>query len=81
MKIVRFVDEAGRVCLGRDPLSGTAELLDGHLFGKLKPSGQRTRIRALLAPVSPPNIFGVGLNYREHARQSGAEIPEQPFIL
>ncbi len=81
MKIVRFVDETGRVCLGRDPLSGTAELLDGHLFGELKPSGQRTRIGALLAPVSPPNIFGVGLNYREHARQSGAEIPEQPFIF
>ena len=36
----------------------------------------------LLAPVPRPRaIFGVGLNYRSHARETGRELPEQPIIF
>lgn len=81
MKIVRFIDENGRERLGRDPIDGTAEPLDGNLFGPLKPLGRRSEIRSLLAPVSPPNVFGIGLNYREHVRQSGAGMPKHPVLF
>jgi len=36
---------------------------------------------ARLAPVEPRNIFCIGLNYREHARETGASIPEQPVMF
>lgn len=36
----------------------------------------------LLPPVpEPPQFLGVGLNYRDHAAESGMEIPEQPVTF
>jgi 2-keto-4-pentenoate hydratase/2-oxohepta-3-ene-1,7-dioic acid hydratase in catechol pathway len=36
----------------------------------------------LLAPVPRPRaIFGVGLNYAEHARETGAQVPEVPLVF
>ena len=29
----------------------------------------------------PPNIIAIGLNYRQHAVETGAEIPERPVIF
>jgi 2-keto-4-pentenoate hydratase/2-oxohepta-3-ene-1,7-dioic acid hydratase in catechol pathway len=37
---------------------------------------------ALLAPVQQPRaIFGIGLNYAEHARETGAALPEAPIVF
>ena len=81
MRIVRFVDESSEVRWGFDVTKGTAALLEGSLFGDLRPTGRRVGIRKLLAPLSPPNIYGIGLNYREHARKMGAEIPDVPVLF
>jgi 2-keto-4-pentenoate hydratase/2-oxohepta-3-ene-1,7-dioic acid hydratase in catechol pathway len=36
----------------------------------------------LLAPVQRPRaIFGIGLNYEAHARETGASLPEQPIVF
>ncbi|MGD0453126.1 MAG: fumarylacetoacetate hydrolase family protein [Solirubrobacteraceae bacterium] len=36
----------------------------------------------LLAPVPTPRaIFGIGLNYADHVRETGAEAPEQPLVF
>jgi 2-keto-4-pentenoate hydratase/2-oxohepta-3-ene-1,7-dioic acid hydratase in catechol pathway len=36
----------------------------------------------LLAPVPRPRaIFGIGLNYAAHARETGKELPEQPIVF
>lgn len=36
----------------------------------------------LLAPVSsPPKIICLGLNYRDHAEEAGADIPSEPIIF
>ncbi len=34
-----------------------------------------------LAPVIPGKIVGVGLNYREHAKEMGKPLPEEPLIF
>jgi 2-keto-4-pentenoate hydratase/2-oxohepta-3-ene-1,7-dioic acid hydratase in catechol pathway len=37
---------------------------------------------ALAAPLmSPSKVIGVGLNYRDHARESGVELPTTPLIF
>lgn len=37
---------------------------------------------ALLAPVPrPPKLVCVGLNYRDHAAETGLDLPEVPTIL
>ncbi len=35
----------------------------------------------LLCPVHRPRIFGVGLNYIEHIRESGSKTPEIPLLF
>ena len=50
MRIVRFLDDKGQTRLGRVPI-GTmpveAELLDGDLFGTLRPTGKNAAIGAI----------------------------------
>jgi acylpyruvate hydrolase len=35
----------------------------------------------LLAPVQPRAIFGIGLNYAAHARETGRDLPEFPIVF
>ena len=36
----------------------------------------------LLAPIPRPGaIYGIGLNYAEHARETGAQRPERPIVF
>jgi len=35
----------------------------------------------LLPPVAPSKIIGIGLNYREHAREMGKKLPEEPMMF
>jgi 2-keto-4-pentenoate hydratase/2-oxohepta-3-ene-1,7-dioic acid hydratase in catechol pathway len=46
-----------------------------------QPGAERLEVAALLAPVTPPTIYCVGLNYRKHAEETGAKIPEHPVIF
>jgi 2-keto-4-pentenoate hydratase/2-oxohepta-3-ene-1,7-dioic acid hydratase in catechol pathway len=82
MKLIRFIDDAGRLRYGipgEDAV--TAELLDGDLFGGLQPNGIQARVAKLLAPLQPVNIFAIGLNYRAHAEETGAALPEHPVVF
>jgi len=36
---------------------------------------------ALVAPLRPGKIVAIGLNYSDHARESGAEVPERPLVF
>jgi 2-keto-4-pentenoate hydratase/2-oxohepta-3-ene-1,7-dioic acid hydratase in catechol pathway len=35
----------------------------------------------LLAPLAPRKLIGVGLNYRDHAAETGAELPREPLLF
>lgn len=81
MKIIRFLDDCQNECFGQDYQDGTAELLSGVLYDELIPTGRRVTVQILLAPVVPSNIFCIGLNYREHARETEKELPRYPIIF
>src|ERR1700688_5113861 len=78
------VPEAGIVSgnqvigLGVDMLSVIAS---GHPPDIAGPSYNLSAVR-LLAPIPrPPKFICVGLNYRDHAREAGLEIPSVPTIF
>ena len=81
MRIVRFIDESGAIRFGREVGPAQAELLDGGLYDGLLATGEKVRIGKRLVPLIPVNIFCIGLNYREHAAETGAEIPQDPVIF
>ena len=62
---------------------GSYQLIVGDIFGDWQPT--ETIVPAadatLLAPVSPPNVIAIGLNYRGHAQESGMDLPERPVIF
>jgi len=57
--------------------------IDGNIFGDFSKGEESFSLEELqiLAPVSPPNIVAIGLNYRKHAREGGSEIPKRPVIF
>lgn len=62
-------------------LSGPMELLAGNPFRGVHPTGTIVTEFILLAPVVPPVIFCIGLNYRRHAEEMGAKIPKYPVLF
>ncbi len=57
--------------------------IKGEIFGDFKIDSDKTDKKdvKLLAPVAPPNIFAIGLNYRKHADETGKDYPERPLIF
>jgi 2-keto-4-pentenoate hydratase/2-oxohepta-3-ene-1,7-dioic acid hydratase in catechol pathway len=81
MKIVRFQKD-GQVQFGI--VEGeTTSPCTGDPFVGLKRGTEMltTDTLKLLAPVSPPNIICLGLNYRKHADEGGAKYPTEPLIF
>jgi len=81
MRIARFIDEQDQVQLGEDLGDGTARLLEGSLFSGLRPTTENRKIVRRLAPVKPVNVFCIGKNYSEHAKEMGSEAPELPIVF
>ncbi len=86
MKLVRVIveglDEKGsygimegdRICI----TDGSP--LDGRMI-KTGVEVSAGSVKTFLPPVEPPNIIALGLNYREHARESKMELPCAPVIF
>lgn len=81
MRLARFVAEDGRVYTGRLSGERAARPLVGELFGELAFADADVMVREFLPPVQPPNIFAIGRNYRAHATETGARLPERPLIF
>lgn len=80
MKIIRYSDNAGAIHYAREA-GGSHERLNGELFGELTPTGETADVRKLLAPLVPAAILCIGLNYRHHAEETKAKLPEFPILF
>jgi 2-keto-4-pentenoate hydratase/2-oxohepta-3-ene-1,7-dioic acid hydratase in catechol pathway len=81
MKIIRFADSHGNIHHGAQQADGSARLITGDIFGKHSVTDQKADVARLLAPLAPTVIFCIGLNYRRHAEETGAKIPEFPVVF
>jgi 5-carboxymethyl-2-hydroxymuconate isomerase len=63
------------------PLAGR-DVADA-LSGTPEPAGPAVPLHGLelLAPLAPGKLIGVGLNYRDHAAETGAELPREPLLF
>jgi len=82
MLIVRFMDHAGHVGWGKLIDGGRALPMQGDLFGEYEFADRPVQVAKRLAPVDPPNVFGIGLNYRSHAEEQGLKsLPDHPLVF
>src|SRR5438045_5508968 len=82
MRIIRF-RSAGKVYFGQpiDSDTGRARRIEGDLFGSLRVTDDVLPVDKLLAPIVPTDILCIGLNYREHAAESGSAVPVNPMLF
>src|SRR5688572_13396987 len=80
MRIVRFA-AGGANHLGQELDARTALRIEGDLLGSYRVTGERLPIERRLAPVVPLDILCIGLNYRAHAEETGAKLPENPVLF
>ncbi len=81
MRIIRFIDQAGQHQFGKDFGDGEATLLEGDLITGLVETAKTAKVKKLLAPVVPAAIIGIGLNYHQHAKETGMEAPQYPVVF
>lgn len=81
MKIIRYLDSAGRAHYGSEQPDGSALRIEGDVLGAHHVTGERADVRKLLAPIVPSQILCIGLNYRQHAEETKAKIPERPILF
>ena len=81
MRIVRF-EHASAVQFGILETDAIDLLTDSPLAGGVR-SGKTVALAdvRLLAPVQPPNVLAIGLNYRQHATESNMDMPERPLLF
>ena len=82
MKIARF-EIGGRIAHGILEDEDHLRVLAGSPFETLEVTEEEHALGdvRLLAPVAAPRVFGVGLNYVSHAKESGHKPPEIPMLF
>jgi 2-keto-4-pentenoate hydratase/2-oxohepta-3-ene-1,7-dioic acid hydratase in catechol pathway len=81
MRIVRYLDAAGRTSFGHERVGGSVTRIEGDLYGSHTDTGVKADVAKLLAPISPRDFFCIGLNYRKHAEEGKQAIPEFPVLF
>ena len=80
MKIIRYRDSKGNIGHAEQKETG-AFRIEGDLYGKYSVTSEQVEVAQLLAPVVPAAILCIGLNYRQHAQETGAKIPTYPVLF
>ena len=81
MKIIRYLDPIGHTRMGVEQPDGSAFRIVGDIFGEHRITLTRDTVKKLLAPIVPTQILCIGLNYRQHASETKAAIPERPVLF
>jgi 2-keto-4-pentenoate hydratase/2-oxohepta-3-ene-1,7-dioic acid hydratase in catechol pathway len=92
MRFATSSDEHGTFAVALDPARGTVRLaaadagalvhLDAEALAALVADGRPVDGDvALHAPLIPPKIVAIGLNYLDHVRETGMAAPERPLVF
>jgi len=81
MKIIRHLDSKGAAHYASEQTDGSALRIEGDIYGSFRVTNEVADVARLLAPVVPTQILCVGLNYKKHAEETGAKLPERPVLF
>jgi len=76
MKLTRYQDSQGST-----HYAGNGNRIEGDIYGDYSVTEEKADVRKLLAPVQPTGILCIGLNYRQHAAESGMKVNEWPVVF
>jgi 2-keto-4-pentenoate hydratase/2-oxohepta-3-ene-1,7-dioic acid hydratase in catechol pathway len=80
MRLVRHLTPHGPAYAALQT-DGSAREIAGDLFGDFKITDRVVVPGKILAPVVPPNLLCIGLNYKKHAAESNSPLPKYPVLF
>lgn len=80
MRIIRHLTPSGPAFASLQP-DGSAKAIAGDIFAAFHVTDTVVALGKLLAPVVPPNILCIGLNYKQHAAESKSPLPQYPVLF
>jgi len=82
MKIYRVLDAQHTVLYATsDDAKTFYALSDDPFYGELRVSNEKLEVSKVLVPIEPRTILCVGVNYKEHAKETGKPLPDYPVIF
>ena len=85
MRFLRFVSEQyADGCFGMLEDDNHIRVLSANALCRIEKTDETCSLSAVtkyLPPVDPPNIIAIGVNYREHAKESDHEVPKAPLVF
>lgn len=81
MKLIRFLDATGSIHCGAQQPDGSALLIKGDIYGEHQVTATKAEVMKVLSPIAPTGILCIGLNYRHHAAETGAKVPQFPVLF
>ncbi len=81
MKIIRYLDPLGTIGYAAVQPDDSLRTFDGDPYQGAKLSTAAPQVAHVLAPVAPVAFFCIGLNYWQHAAETGSPLPEFPVLF
>jgi 2-keto-4-pentenoate hydratase/2-oxohepta-3-ene-1,7-dioic acid hydratase in catechol pathway len=81
VRIIRYSDADGKIGHASEEADGSAFAIRGDIFGEFEVTKMTAQVEHRLAPVVPSTIWGIGLNYKLHAKETGSKIPDYPILF
>jgi 2-keto-4-pentenoate hydratase/2-oxohepta-3-ene-1,7-dioic acid hydratase in catechol pathway len=81
MRIIRYLAQEGDIRFAAEQPGGRCFDIRGDIFRDFEITDRESNMVKLLAPIVPSVILCIGLNYRKHALETGAKIPEYPVLF
>jgi 2-keto-4-pentenoate hydratase/2-oxohepta-3-ene-1,7-dioic acid hydratase in catechol pathway len=81
MRIIRYLAQEGDIRFAAEQPGGRCFDIRGDIFREFEITDRESNMVKLLAPIEPSVILCIGLNYRKHAAETGAKIPEHPVLF
>jgi 2-keto-4-pentenoate hydratase/2-oxohepta-3-ene-1,7-dioic acid hydratase in catechol pathway len=81
MRIIRYLAQEGDIRFAAEQPDGRCFDIRGDIFRTFEITGHESNVVKILAPIEPRVILCIGLNYRKHAEETGAKIPEWPVLF
>jgi len=81
MNIIRYADPQGQIRYAAEQADGSALDIEGDIFDAHRVTSLKACVSKILAPITPTAILCIGLNYKKHAEETKAKIPQWPVLF
>jgi 2-keto-4-pentenoate hydratase/2-oxohepta-3-ene-1,7-dioic acid hydratase in catechol pathway len=81
MQILRFESDDKKIYTGCEFDGEAAFVIKGDIFSDFSVTKDKKPVKRFLTPMEPSAILCIGLNYRLHAKETGAELPKYPVVF